>query len=71
MEKPLMSGPGCRIAKSAYYDARHKVAGYFANLKFAEVETRKKYELPFLPCIGTRQHILILEPLILILHNHI
>ena len=69
--KPMMSGSGCKIAKFAYYDARHKVAGYFANSKIAEVETRKKYELPFLPCIDTRQHILILEPLILILHNHI
>ena len=52
----MMSESGCKIAKFAYYDARHKVAGYFANLKFAEVETRKKYELPFLPCIDTRQH---------------
>ena len=62
---------GCRIARFAYYDARHGVADYFANFKFAEVGTRKNYveELPlaFLSCIDTRQHIL--EPLIL--HNHI
>ena len=66
---------GCRIAKFAYYDARREVTDYFANLKFAEVDTRKNYvekmylwsEFPFLPCIDTRQHIL--EPLIL--HNHI
>ena len=69
MEKPMMSGSGCKIAKFAYYDARHKVAGYFANLKFAEVETRKKYELDFLRSIDTRQHMLIFDLLILILRN--
>ena len=51
-----MSGSGCKIAKFAYYDARHEVTDDFANLKFAEVDTRKNYveELPFLPCIDTR-----------------